>query len=150
MEHEVQVEIINLEILESQSEQEMRLIYCIIHQLRDNLTIDEFLQRVMIAKRTGYRLFYALVDQRVMGAIGVRILDDLCWGHHLYVHDLVVDESLRSQGIGKVLMKYAEGLANSESCEYIRLASGISRAKAHKFYESLGYRKTRFSFTLKL
>ncbi|OLT63268.1 hypothetical protein BJP37_13075 [Moorena bouillonii PNG] len=128
----------------------MQLVYNVINQLRDKLTFDEFIDRVKLAKGTGYKLFYGLIGEKVVGVVGLRILDDLCWGHHLYVDDLVVDESWRNRGIGKKLMKYVENLAYSEQCQYIRLASGISKTEAHKFYKSLGYQTTSFSFALKL
>jgi|SRR6476620_1172082 len=150
MEHNTQTSFPTLEILESHTVQDMQFTYSVINQLRDKLTFDEFLNRVRLAQPTGYKLFYALIGEKVVGAIGLRILDDLCWGHHLYIDDLVVDESLRSQGIGRKLMKYVENLAHSEQCQYIRLASGISRTEAHNFYEGLGYQKTSFAFALKL
>jgi len=151
MEHNIQTSLSTLEILGSQTVQEMKLAYPVINQLRDKLTFDEFLNRVRLAQSEGYKLFYAVTGEKaVVGAVGLRILDDLCWGHHIYVDDLVVGESWRSRGIGKKLMQYVEDLAHSEQCQYIRLASGISRTEAHKFYERLGYQKTSFSFALKL
>jgi ribosomal protein S18 acetylase RimI-like enzyme len=151
MEHKIQAVLSILEILEAQTNQDMQLAYPVINQLRDKLTFDEFLNRVRLAQSTGYKLFYALTGEKaVVGAVGLRILDDLCWGHHIYVDDLVVDESWRRRGIGKKLMKYVEDFAHFEQCQYIRLASGISRTEVHKFYEELGYQKTSFSFALKL
>ena len=150
MAHNNQDQSRKLEVLESKTEEEIQLAYPIMCQLRQQLSPNEFLQRVNLAQKTGYRLFYALLQSRVVGAVGLRLIDDLCWGHHIYVDDLIVDKSLRSQGIGTALMKYVQELAVTEQCQYIRLASGIKRIEAHNFYERLGYRKTSFSFALKL
>jgi ribosomal protein S18 acetylase RimI-like enzyme len=125
-------------------------MYAVIHQLRDSIDIETFLDRVKKASQGGYKLFYVCLDNQVVGAIGLRIQDDLCWGHNLYIDDLVVDEALRGRGIGKALMKFAVNLAHSQKCEYVRLASGISRIQAHDFYEKLEYCKTSFAFALKL
>ncbi len=146
--HEAQLS--DLKIQESSTEQEIRAVYPVMHQLRDNLDLDTFLERVTRAKQGGYQLFCACVGERVVGVIGLRIQDDLCWGHNLYIDDLVVDEALRGRAIGKALMRFAVDLARSQKCQYVRLASGMSRTRVHKFYEQLGYGKTSFAFALKL
>ncbi len=142
--------ISDLKIQEVRTHQEIRAVYPVMHQLRDSLDLDAFLVRVVQVQRGGYRLFYACVGERIVGAIGLRILDDLCWGHNLYVDDLVVDESLRRRAIGTALMRFAENLAHSHECQYVRLASGMSRTQAHEFYERLGYCKTSFMFALQM
>jgi ribosomal protein S18 acetylase RimI-like enzyme len=139
-----------IQIQESLTVYEIRAVYPVIHQLRDSIDIETFLDRVNKAQQGGYKLFYVSFENQVVGAMGLRIQDDLCWGHNLYIDDLIVDEALRNQGIGKALIKFAVDLAHSQKCEYVRLASGISRIQAHDIYEKLGYRKTSFSFALKL
>lgn len=139
-----------IQIQESQTVKDMHIVYPVICQLRNNIDIETFLERAKNAKQGGYKLFYACFDCQILGAIGLRIQDDLCWGHNLYIDDLVVDEALRGKGIGEALMKFALKLAYSQKCEYVRLASGISRTEAHNFYEKLGYHKSSFSFALKL
>ena len=139
-----------LEIQECRTDDEIRAAYPIVRQLRDSLDLSAFLHRVTKAKQGGYRLFCSRSREGIVGAIGLRIQDDLCWGHNLYVDDLVVDANLRSKGIGEFLMRFAEKLARSEECQCVRLASGISRTEAQRFYERLGYRKTSFAFALDL
>jgi ribosomal protein S18 acetylase RimI-like enzyme len=139
-----------IQILECHSEEEVRALYPIMHQLRNSLSLKEYLARVARARNDGYRLFYANFSERISGTIGLRIQNDLCWGHNLYVDDLVVDETLRCLRIGEALMRFAENLATSEKCDYVRLASGIDRKRVHRFYERLGYRKTSFTFALKV
>lgn len=61
---------------------------------------------------------------------------------------LVVDESCRSQGIGRLLMARAEEWAREKCCAAVTLRSNVIRERAHGFYERLGYRliKTQKSF----
>jgi GNAT superfamily N-acetyltransferase len=139
-----------IEIRQCHSQEEFKALYAIMHQLRGSLSLDEYLARIERARHGGYQLFYANFRERIAGTIGLRIQDDLCWGHNLYVDDLVVDESLRGLRIGEGLMRFAESLARSEKCDYVRLASGIDRTRVHRFYERLGYRKTSFTFALKV
>lgn len=121
-----------------------------MHQLRDALDLSSYLSRVNDARAGGYRLFCAIMNGKFVGSMGLRIQSDLCWGRNLYVDDLVVDEACRGFGIGAALMRFAACLAGESNCQYVRLASGVSRTRVHGFYERLGYRKTSFTFALKL
>lgn len=61
---------------------------------------------------------------------------------------LVVEESCRSQGIGRLLMARAEEWARQKGCAAVTLRSNVIRERAHAFYERLGYQliKTQKSF----
>lgn len=52
---------------------------------------------------------------------------------------LVVDESSRGRGAGRLLMQYAEQWARSRGCGLVVLRSNVIRGRAHAFYEELGY-----------
>jgi GNAT superfamily N-acetyltransferase len=62
------------------------------------------------------------------------------------VEYVVVDEKLRSKGIGKALMDYCKERAKAAGCYKIMLASSKFRTRAHKFYRSLGYQEDALSF----
>ncbi|MCA9255021.1 MAG: GNAT family N-acetyltransferase [Phycisphaerales bacterium] len=52
---------------------------------------------------------------------------------------LVVDESVRGQGVGAALVRQAEAWAAEHGLTDIRLRSNVVRSSAHRFYERLGY-----------
>ncbi len=137
-------------ILECHTLEEAKALYPVVRQLRKRLTLDKFLDRFQKAKHGGYRLFYAQVGDSIAGAIGFRTLDDLRWGHHLYIDDLIVDGHVQGNGIGSALLLFAERFAMSENCHHIRLAAGLTRARAHEFYEQFSYRKVSAMFALEL
>jgi len=64
------------------------------------------------------------------------------------IASLIVDESCRSQGVGRLLMECAEEWARAYGYKEAGVRSNIIRNHAHAFYESLGYRvnKTQKSF----
>lgn len=74
------------------------------------------------------------------------------WGITSDVHAelaaFVVDGRFRSQGIGRLLLGYAEDWAREKGCHEISLRSNVIRERAHGFYENLGYRyiKTQKAF----
>jgi GNAT superfamily N-acetyltransferase len=53
---------------------------------------------------------------------------------------LIVDETKRSHGIGKGLIKEAETWAKEKGIEEIVVRSNVKRERAHKFYLSTGYK----------
>ncbi|HVB07707.1 MAG TPA: GNAT family N-acetyltransferase [Candidatus Acidoferrales bacterium] len=65
---------------------------------------------------------------------------------------LVVHEASRSQNIGRMLMARAEDWAREKGCSECGLRSNVTRERAHRFYENLGYRvnKTQTSFRKRL
>ena len=64
------------------------------------------------------------------------------------ISGLVVDERLRSQGIGEKLLARAEQWAREKGYRTIGLRCNVIRARAHAFYERHGYQhvKTQKSF----
>jgi GNAT superfamily N-acetyltransferase len=52
---------------------------------------------------------------------------------------LIVDETSRSEGIGKGLLKAAESWAKKQGLTIIRVRSNVIRERAHKFYLREGY-----------
>jgi GNAT superfamily N-acetyltransferase len=56
---------------------------------------------------------------------------------------LVVDESCRRFGIGKLLMQHAEEWARAKRLGAVYLRSNVLRDQAHPFYEALGYRRIK-------
>lgn len=61
------------------------------------------------------------------------------------VLELVVQTSLQRQGIGSLLLRHAQTWAAGQGQFRVRLRSGVHRAEAHRFYERLGYTKSRAS-----
>jgi GNAT superfamily N-acetyltransferase len=60
-------------------------------------------------------------------------------GPRVEILGLVMDESLRSRGIGRRLVAGAESWAKSRGFAVICVRSQLKRADAHRFYEGLGY-----------
>jgi ribosomal protein S18 acetylase RimI-like enzyme len=63
---------------------------------------------------------------------------------------LVVDESVRGQGIGQALVAAAEVYLAGHGCAMIEVTSNKKRTDAHAFYEKLGYTATSFRFAKSL
>lgn len=100
--------------------------------------LKEAAHSVLVAERKG----------RITGYIEVFPFRTIGSDPRMEIASLVVDESCRSQGVGRLLMHYAEEWARSRGFREVGLRSNVIRERAHRFYEDLGYRvnKTQKSF----
>ena len=94
-----------------------------------------------------YVTFVAEADGKIVGlAAAVKVLAIGHPGGYVKMNGIGVLPAYRGQGIGKQLMEHVERFAAEQGALYVGLASGISRAEAHAFYERIGYRKTSYWF----
>ncbi|WP_122887811.1 GNAT family N-acetyltransferase [Burkholderia pseudomallei] len=111
--------------------------YAVMKQLRVHLECVEFKDRVRRQHMYGYTIFGAFDENGVLrGVVGMRPVSTLARGDHLHIDDLVVDESVRGHGVGRDLLRFAEGWALSHGLGNIFLDS---RPEVSTFYEKFGY-----------
>lgn len=110
--------------------------FAVVTQLRSALDEAEFLQRVQQQSFSGYELVGAFRDGALVGVLGMRPVHTLARGAHLHVDDLVVDERVRSGGIGKALLAFAEEDARARGFNAVFLDA---RREAIPFYERERY-----------
>jgi GNAT superfamily N-acetyltransferase len=100
-----------------------------------------------------YAVFVAeLPGGQIAGWIGLYALRAVELETAAEISGLIVDEGVRSCGIGKILLDAAEGWARSISCNAISVRSNVKRDRAHQFYTNNGYEhiKTQKEFRKKL
>lgn len=113
--------------------------YPVLSELRTHLDDrDAFLERVRLQQQTGYRLALLRDGQQLLAVAGFRIGENLAWGRHLYVDDLVTLPDARSRGCGTALLAWLAELGQGEGCGQLHLDSGHHRKDAHRFYEREG------------
>jgi GNAT superfamily N-acetyltransferase len=68
------------------------------------------------------------------------------------INALIVDEAVRSGGIGELLLEAAEKWARRAGCRGVSVRSNVIRERAHHFYQKNGYEhyKTQKAFRKKL
>jgi GNAT superfamily N-acetyltransferase len=91
-----------------------------------------------------------LLNDEIVGTFELMIMDNLAHSGMPsgIVEDVVVRPGFRSQGIGKKMMQFALDECKKAGCYKMTLSSNIKRERAHKFYESLGFKKHGFSFQI--
>jgi GNAT superfamily N-acetyltransferase len=113
-------------------------------------------QAVALLERFGrypdYTLYVAEQDHEIVGSFALLVMDNL--GHlgspSGIVEDVVVAPARQSQGVGQAMMRFALERCREKRCYKLMLSSNAKRARAHAFYESLGYERHGYSFRVDL
>jgi GNAT superfamily N-acetyltransferase len=121
---------------ELRSNKEITAAFPLMSTLRDRIRADTFVGEVRRQQAEGYELIGAFDGTRLVALAGVRRAHTLARGEHLFVDDLVTDETLRGAGHGSALMRWLAIRAAAEGIERIYLDSRIT---AKGFYEKLGF-----------
>jgi GNAT superfamily N-acetyltransferase len=113
-------------------------------------------QAVALFERFGrypdYTLYVAEQDHEIVGSFALLVMDNL--GHlgspSGIVEDIVVAPARQGNGIGQAMMRFALERCREKGCYKLMLSSNAKRARAHAFYESLGYERHGYSFRVDL
>jgi GNAT superfamily N-acetyltransferase len=113
-------------------------------------------QAVALFERFGrypdYTLYVAEQDHEIVGSFALLVMDNL--GHlgspSGIVEDVVVAPARQGNGIGQAMMRFALQRCREKGCYKLMLSSNAKRARAHAFYESLGYERHGYSFRVDL
>lgn len=95
-----------------------------------------------IEQNPQYIVLVAEDGGRLAGSLMGIVCDEL-YGNarpFLVIEDVIVDKDHRRAGVGSALMREMERNAVENDCHYIIFVTEASRASAHSFYESLGYK----------
>jgi GNAT superfamily N-acetyltransferase len=97
-----------------------------------------------IAQEPGNEVHVAVGSgEFVVGWIQLYVRQLLMVERHVEMGGLVVDEAYRGQGVGRMLVDWAETWARDHGCDTIYLRSNVQREAAHRFYERMGYQLTK-------
>ena len=123
----------------------------LMHQLRPHLKdADELVTRWQRQTGDGYRLAGLWDDGRMVALAGYRCGENLVYGPHCYVDDLVTDADARSGGYGQTLMDWLKAEARTQGCGRLVLDTPLDNVLGHRFYYRNGLlaRALRFNCVL--
>ncbi|KRA81865.1 hypothetical protein ASD78_00910 [Lysobacter sp. Root667] len=139
------------EIRSLSGEDELRAVWPLVAQLRPEFDEDRFVVQIRRQIDQGCRatvLFDADGAPRAFACW--RVLEMLAVGLHVYVDDLVTDQTVRSRGYGKAMLDWLKAEAKRLGCVRLQLDSGTQRRDAHAFYLREGLRIEAFHFGIAL
>jgi GNAT superfamily N-acetyltransferase len=101
-------------------------------------------------RAAGYRLVGSFEpgEHDAAAVAGFRLQENLAWGRHIYVDDLVTRADRRGRGHGGALMRWLADEAARAGCEQLHLDSGVGpeREDAHRLYFNAGMRIGSYHF----
>jgi len=117
-----------------ESDSQVLQCFSTLSQLCPHLKQENFLEQVQRQQQNVYQLAFIEIDNRVVAVAGFCISECLACGQFLYVYDLVVDATVRSQRYGQHIFEWLVEYAKSQACKELSLDSGVQRFDAHRFY----------------
>jgi GNAT superfamily N-acetyltransferase len=137
-------------ILLAESDAEIAACAPVIAQLRPDVAGGDFVATARRLAADGYRLACVVEDGTVSAVAGFHLRENLPWGRHVYVDDLVTDAARRSRGAGAALMEWLVAYARRAGCTSVQLDSGVQRFAAHRFYLRERFQISSHHFSLDL
>lgn len=128
----------------------LRDAWPVARQLRAHLTEDSFAAQTLRQFSEGFHATALYDDDIARAYAGWRVHENLVYGRHMYVDDLVTDAGVRSHGYGKTLLDWLKQEARRQGCARLQLDSGTHRKDAHAFYLREGLRIEAFHFGIAL
>jgi PhnO protein len=96
-------------------------------------------------------VFYYVYEKEdvILGFISIHVQKLL---HHTAniaeIQELIVDETIRYQGIGKRLFQKAKEVGLDNDCKQLEVCCNKKRISSHKFYQSQGMTNNHYKFCL--
>lgn len=126
---------------------ELPLILPLIEKHNARVAPEELKRRLDVMIPHGYHCIAAFLDGNIVGVAGYWLGARFYCGEYMDVDNVVVEESLRSRGIGAQMMTWLEDKARDLGCKVVVLDSYITFAGAHRFYFRRGYHILGFHFS---
>jgi len=114
---------------------------------------EQWFQRIQ--QYPNYTLWVASLKElnhRPVGTFALLIMDNLV--HHGspsgILEGVAVDPEFQGMGIGRQMMEFAIAQCRAAGCYKLSLSTNLRRKEAHAFYESLGFQKHGYSYSVEL
>jgi GNAT superfamily N-acetyltransferase len=123
-------------------------------QLGYQSSCDDIARRLAAMRRSADQAVFVAETREgeVAGWIGAFVYRCVEVESRVEISGLVVDERLRSTGIGRRLLERVEEWAGEKGCARVNVRCNVVRERAHEFYARSGYEhhKTQKSFRKRL
>ncbi len=122
----------------------------LIRQLNPNLKLEAFKKMILEMAKLNYKMLCIYEGKKCVAVSGYWIGVKMYCGKYLELDNVVVDESYRSKGLGKLLCDELLKIGIEHNCKVLMLDAYLSNESAHKFYEREGYVKKGYHFIKKV
>ncbi len=121
-------------------------------QKLENYSISEEVSKERIQEMTtqNYECLGVYDTDTLIGICGLWFQTRHYAGRSLEVDHVIIEDSYRSLGIGKMLMEFVYDYARKKSCNWIELNTYVHNFPSHKFYYNQGFVAKGYHFVKEL
>ena len=129
------------------SKEEILNIIPLLQKLNSKTPINLLKERVKeMSEFSNYECVGLYIEEQLVGISGLWYSTRHSIGKTVEPDHVILDESLRGQGIGKQFFKWIDNHVQNKGCEAIELNAYVNNPKSHKFYYNEGYNIYGFHF----
>lgn len=123
-----------------QTKAEMELVFYFIKKLYPDMTNEVYLAHLdEMIRDPNFNMIGAYLNNKLVGLSSYWIQTRLYSGKNVEITNIVVDDNLRSLGVGSELVKYVQNKGKEQGCKKFILSSYTQNKKSHKFYFNEGF-----------
>ncbi|GGD37762.1 hypothetical protein GCM10012288_09800 [Malaciobacter pacificus] len=132
------------------SEEEIKYCYNLLHQIRTDMSENDFLTTISEQLKNGYKVAYVINNNQIICVVGFTISKNLSRGKHIQIEDFVTTKNKEAETAAKALLDFIKIFAKQQECKSIHIDSNVDRHSAHKFYLSQDFQIESHHFSFKL
>lgn len=118
----------------------------LLQQLNEKTPIEILRSRLLEMVAQNYECAVMYDSNKLIGICGIWYMTRHYIGKSMEVDHVVVDNTYRGKGLGKLFFKWIYKHAKSKGCEASELNAYTSNPQSHKFYYNEGYNIYGFHF----
>ena len=117
-----------------------------------NYSISESLlkERLLEMVEQNYECLGVFDAEKLIGICGLWFQTRHYAGKSVEVDHVIIDDTYRSHGLGKILMVYVYDYAKQKSCRWVELNTYVHNFPSHKFYYNQGFVAKGYHFVKEL
>lgn len=113
----------------------------------DSVSEESLKERVLEMAQQNYECIGVYVVNQLIGICGMWFQTRHYAGKSLEIDHVIVSESHRDRGIGKLLMTFIYSYARNKNCQWIELNTYVDNYASHRFYNNHGFEAKGYHFT---
>lgn len=128
------------------SKEDIFNIIPLLQQLNEKTPIQLLKSRLLEMIEQNYECAVLYDDDKLIGICGIWYMTRHYIGKSMEVDHVVIDDTYRGKGLGKLFFQWIYNHAISKGCEASELNAYVHNPQSHKFYYNEGYNIYGFHF----
>ena len=128
-----------MDIQTASSREQFTACFPLMQQLRPQLTLDEYLVRVLYMQDEGYRLIYTGLEEVAEALLGYRFATHLDEGRTIVINDFITTPAQRKEGLGAALLLHLKSIAAAADIYHISIKLPFDAPEAQRFCLNQGF-----------